>query len=313
MGAASPIFRRLGLTRDGLEWVLCTARAGASPGRWPRGGAVAGQSDGERTCESLGADGRSWVRLLEPFVERREDFFSGILRPVRVPRHPWLMARFGRFGLMSSDRVARRFAGDAARALLAGSAAHSCLAFDAPGSAAHRAGPGGRGTRGRLALRARRLAGDCQRAGRSRPIRRVRDPDRCARSIVARHPRFARRAARRHAASASCDGCRRPDRAVSPPAPALQVRSRGVQDRLRVVREDSLALRAGARTRRRSTWAEATRRSRDPRRTPTPAASPTSRSYSSRSRVTVDDGPRAWPAAIRAGPTATCPTDRPST
>ena len=133
MGAASPIFRRLGLTGSGLEWISAPL-ALAHPlddGRV----AVVSRRVAE-TAASLGADGRAWLSLLGPFVERHEDFFSGILRPVRVPRHPWLMARFGRLGLMSSDRVARRFEGDAARALLAGNAAHSCLALDAPGSAA---------------------------------------------------------------------------------------------------------------------------------------------------------------------------------
>jgi phytoene dehydrogenase-like protein len=133
MGAASPIFRSLGLAGSGLEWVFAPL-ALAHPlddGRV----AVVSRRVAE-TSESVGGDGRAWLRLLEPFVERHEDFFSGILRPVRVPRHPWLMARFGRLGLMSSDRVARRFEGDAARALLAGNAAHSCLALDAPGSAA---------------------------------------------------------------------------------------------------------------------------------------------------------------------------------
>jgi phytoene dehydrogenase-like protein len=132
MGAVSPIFRRLGLTGNGLEWVAAPLPL-AHPlddGR----AALLSRSMAE-TAASLDGDGGTWVGLLEPFVNRHDEFFSGILRPVRLPRHPLLLARFGLVGLLSSDRLARRFAGVAARALFAGNAAHSCLALDAPASA----------------------------------------------------------------------------------------------------------------------------------------------------------------------------------
>jgi phytoene dehydrogenase-like protein len=48
--------------------------------------------------------------------------------PLRVPRHPFLLARFGLSGLRSVASVAEsRFHGEAAKAVLAGSAAHSML------------------------------------------------------------------------------------------------------------------------------------------------------------------------------------------
>ncbi len=84
---------------------------------------------------NLGRDGRRWQRLLGPFVERHEDFFSEILRPVRVPRHPWLMAQFGWRGLSSCERLVRGFEEVPARALLAGNVAHSFLPLEAAGSA----------------------------------------------------------------------------------------------------------------------------------------------------------------------------------
>jgi phytoene dehydrogenase-like protein len=52
-----------------------------------------------------------------------------------VPRHPFLLARFGRFGLAPCSWLVGRFKGAPARALLAGNAAHSFLPLDAPGSA----------------------------------------------------------------------------------------------------------------------------------------------------------------------------------
>jgi phytoene dehydrogenase-like protein len=67
-------------------------------------------------------------------VERHEIFFSEIL-PLRLPRHPLLMAAFGRLGLRSCAHLVHRFDEAPARALLAGNAAHSFLALDAAGSA----------------------------------------------------------------------------------------------------------------------------------------------------------------------------------
>jgi phytoene dehydrogenase-like protein len=132
MGVVSPIFRRLELASHGLEWVTATLPM-AHPldaGRAP----VLSRGLAE-TAATLGDDGGTWSALMRPFVDRHERFFSSILRPVRVPAEPRLMARFGRVGLLSSDRLARRFGGAAARALLAGNAAHSCLPLDAAGSA----------------------------------------------------------------------------------------------------------------------------------------------------------------------------------
>jgi phytoene dehydrogenase-like protein len=72
---------------------------------------------------------------VRPFVDRQEDFFSNILRPVRWPQSPLLMARFGAIGLRSCESIVRSFDGRAAKALFAGSAAHSFLPLDAAGSA----------------------------------------------------------------------------------------------------------------------------------------------------------------------------------
>ena len=132
IGSVSPIFARLGLEAHGLKWI-----AAPVPLAHPLDdGRVAVLSrELARTVASLGEDGPAWNRLLAPFVARREALFSEILRPVRVPRHPFLMARFGLVGLRSCASVARTFKGVAARALLAGNGAHSFLPLDAWGSA----------------------------------------------------------------------------------------------------------------------------------------------------------------------------------
>ena len=133
MGAASPIFRRLDLERHGVEW-MSSPLALAHP--FDDSGAAVLSQDMRETVESLGGDGASWQRLLQPLVDRRDELFSGILRPIRFPRQPLLMARFGQLALRSARAVAGRFHGPAARALFAGNAAHSGIPLEAPGSAA---------------------------------------------------------------------------------------------------------------------------------------------------------------------------------
>ena len=132
MGVVSPIFRRLRLTDHGLRW-LSAALPLAHP--FDDGSAVVLSRRLKDMSAILGADGRTWVELLAPFVERHESFFADVLRPIRIPRHPLLMARFGRLGLQRCERLQRRFRGPAARALFAGNAAHSLLPLSAAGSA----------------------------------------------------------------------------------------------------------------------------------------------------------------------------------
>jgi phytoene dehydrogenase-like protein len=132
MGIISPIFRKLCLENHGLEWVT----APTSLAHPLDDGRVAVLSRRlSTTMASLGRDGGAWHQMVQPFVERHQDLFTEILRPVRVPRHPWLMAKFGRVGLRSCQRLARAFDEAPARALLAGNAAHSFLPLDALGSA----------------------------------------------------------------------------------------------------------------------------------------------------------------------------------
>lgn len=132
MGAASPIFDRLKLIEAGLEW-LTAPSALAHP---LDDGRVAVLSKHlPPTIESLGSDGPAWMRIMRPFVNRHEAFFSDILRPVRWPKHPFLMARFGWLALRSCTQLVSQFDGAPARALFAGNAAHSTLPLDAVASA----------------------------------------------------------------------------------------------------------------------------------------------------------------------------------
>jgi phytoene dehydrogenase-like protein len=133
MGAASPLFRSLELERFGLEWIHPEI-ALAHP--FDDGPAATLYRSLEATADSLGGDAEAYTRLMKPFLRRREALFPEILRPIRIPRHPLLMARFGLVALRSVEALVRsRFSDRRARALLAGCAAHAMLPLDAPATA----------------------------------------------------------------------------------------------------------------------------------------------------------------------------------
>jgi phytoene dehydrogenase-like protein len=134
LGAGSPFFSSLPLIDHGLEWIHSPA-ALAHP--LDDGTAVMLERDLDATKDSLGIDGPAWDKLMRPFVERWTEFAPEILRPVSfIPRHPWLMARFGMVALQPARAVARRFREQRTKALFAGLAAHSFLSLDEPLSAA---------------------------------------------------------------------------------------------------------------------------------------------------------------------------------
>lgn len=133
LGAASPFFRSLKLERFGLSWIHPSAPLAHVLGE---GQVVLLERSVAATAEQLGRDGPAYRRLLEPFAERFDELAPMVLAGLRVPRSPWLLARFGRAGLRSMRGLARqRFRGPAAGALLGGIAAHAMLPLDAPASA----------------------------------------------------------------------------------------------------------------------------------------------------------------------------------
>ena len=134
MGAGSPFFSSLPLNRHGLEWIHSPAPL-AHP--LDDGTVVVLERYLEDARKSLGPDGNAWRDLMQPFAERWSDFAPEILRPpLTIPKHPFLMARFGLHALLSAKTIASRFRSDRTRALFAGFAAHSFLALDEPLSGA---------------------------------------------------------------------------------------------------------------------------------------------------------------------------------
>src|SRR6185312_7812031 len=86
---------------------------------------------------SLGEDGPVWEKLMRPFVEHWKEFAAEVLAPIpAIPKHPFLMARFGRNAFFSAKTIAHRFGTERTRALFAGLAAHSFLKLTEPLSGA---------------------------------------------------------------------------------------------------------------------------------------------------------------------------------
>jgi phytoene dehydrogenase-like protein len=128
LGAGSPFFSSLPLLKHGLEWIHSPAPL-AHP--LDDGTAVVLERNLADAKSSLGADGDAWIAMVQPFVERWPDFASEVLGPIlQIPRHPWLMARFGLNALRSAQSIAGRFRRERTRALFAGLAAHSFLRLD---------------------------------------------------------------------------------------------------------------------------------------------------------------------------------------
>jgi phytoene dehydrogenase-like protein len=132
--AASPFFCRVDLAGRGVR-LLHPDVAFAHPLDGGRAAAVVASVD--ETADRLRADAGAYRRLFGPLVRDADRFVPTVLSPLRsVPPHPVAVARFGLPGLLSARQLARRFAGDEARALLAGASAHAVRPLTAPLSGA---------------------------------------------------------------------------------------------------------------------------------------------------------------------------------
>lgn len=134
LGAGSPLFRSLELERHGLRWIESPALLAHV---LPDGRAVTLERGLDAAAAAFAGDGPAYRALVEPFVARWHELAPMLLGPLRLPRHPILMGRFGLHALRSlRGLVEGRFAGEPARALLAGIAAHAMVPLEAAGTAA---------------------------------------------------------------------------------------------------------------------------------------------------------------------------------
>jgi phytoene dehydrogenase-like protein len=130
LGAGSPFFSSLPLSDFGLQWIHSPAPL-AHP--FDDGTAVVLERDLTEAASALGEDGRAWRKMVRPFVEHWTEFAPDVLSPMpSIPKHPWLMARFGCSAPASARTIAHRFHNQRTQALFAGMAAHSFLGLDQP-------------------------------------------------------------------------------------------------------------------------------------------------------------------------------------
>jgi phytoene dehydrogenase-like protein len=134
LAIGSPFFRSLPLAQDGLEWIQPPA-AVAHP--FDDGTAVTLERSVEATAAQLGPDEEAYRKLMTPLVKSWNGLDVDLLGPIRPPRHPGNLARFGFFGIQPARRLAEScFRGERAKGLFAGVAAHSMLPLEHWGSAA---------------------------------------------------------------------------------------------------------------------------------------------------------------------------------
>jgi phytoene dehydrogenase-like protein len=134
LAVGSPFFKSLSLAEYGLEFIYPPAAA-AHP--FDDGTAILLHRSVEQTSQQLGADARSYQRLLTPLVRDWEILAPQLLGPIRFPHHPFAMARFGLHAIRSASGFLRsRFKEDRTRAFFAGAVAHSCLSLDRVGTTA---------------------------------------------------------------------------------------------------------------------------------------------------------------------------------
>ena len=130
LALASPALRDLPLAEHGLTLVQPDVPL-AHP--FDDGSAAVLHRSVEETAAALDSDrdGRAYERLLGPLVRHSDGLMHEVLGPLRPPRHPITMGRFGLVGLRSAIGLgSSRFDGQRGAALLAGNAAHSIMRLD---------------------------------------------------------------------------------------------------------------------------------------------------------------------------------------
>ena len=122
LAASSPLFQGLSLTEHGLEWIYPPVAA-AHPLANGTAALLTGSVDD--TAQTLGIDEQAYRDLMEPIVAHWPTLAVDVLGPLRFPKHPIDMARFGLDAVLPITQLAKRFKTPEARGLLAGMAAHA--------------------------------------------------------------------------------------------------------------------------------------------------------------------------------------------
>jgi phytoene dehydrogenase-like protein len=135
LGRLSPALRALPLEGRGLHWIdppLALAHPLDDGSAAVLARSIDETTDSFQDEEDAAAYRATWA----PLVRDAAPLYSEILGPLRPPRHPIVMARFGVRAMRSARGLVRMFRTERARALIAGCAAHSFLTLEDPFSAA---------------------------------------------------------------------------------------------------------------------------------------------------------------------------------
>ncbi|MGQ0538608.1 MAG: phytoene desaturase family protein [Gemmatimonadaceae bacterium] len=128
LAAGSPYFQQLALERHGLDWIQPAAPV-AHP--LDGGSAVLLERSIDETASALGADREAYRRLMAPLIADWDSLRIELLGPLRIPRHPLALARFGTMAIRSALGLATgAFRTERAKALFAGIAAHAMLPLE---------------------------------------------------------------------------------------------------------------------------------------------------------------------------------------
>lgn len=135
LAVGSPFLRRLPLEKYGLHWVHPRVPL-AHP--LDQGRAIVLARSLEETADGLGKDQLPYLRLFAPLLEHWQEVAQEVLQPLlHMPKHPFLLARFGLNALQSARRLSQNhFVEESTRAMVAGLAGHSFLPLEAAASAA---------------------------------------------------------------------------------------------------------------------------------------------------------------------------------
>ncbi|MBS7562846.1 NAD(P)/FAD-dependent oxidoreductase [Mucilaginibacter sp. Bleaf8] len=122
MAVSSPFFKQMPLAKHGLDFIYPEVAA-AHP--LDNGSSAALYRSIQKTAVTLGADADAYTRIYEPLAKYWPSIAVDVLGPLRIPKHPLNMVRFGLMGLTSAKSFADNFKTKEARGLWAGMAAHS--------------------------------------------------------------------------------------------------------------------------------------------------------------------------------------------
>ena len=122
LAAGSPFFQQLPLSQYGLKYIY-PEYAAAHP--FDNGTAAILTKRTDVTAKRLGADGKAYLGLMQPIVTDWRSIAPDVLGPLRFPKHPLEMIRFGIPALSSATLLAKVFKTPEAKGLFAGMAAHA--------------------------------------------------------------------------------------------------------------------------------------------------------------------------------------------